>query len=91
MTPTATKQHVLDAGGYIYDFDRQVYFNRSAKKIFSVEFIADNDEAKLEECIREKTDAGKWRFYFNVQPSESVTRQIGAGPWLRPIAPSRTG
>lgn len=76
MTPTATKQHILDAGGYIYSFDRQVYFSRSAKKIFSVEFIADNDETKLEKSIREKADAGKWRFYFNVQPSESVKRQI---------------
>lgn len=76
MTSTATKQHILDAAGYIYDFDRQVYFNRSAKKIFSVEFIADKDEAELEERIRERTDAGTWRFYFNVPPSESVTHQI---------------
>ncbi len=76
MTTLATKQQILDAAGYDYNFDRQVYFNRKARKVFSVEFIADNDEAKLDESIRESTDAREWRFYFNVPPPESVKRQI---------------
>jgi hypothetical protein len=76
MTPIATKQNILDAAGYIYNFDREVYFNRSAKKIFSVDFIEDHNPSELERRIREKADAGKWRFYFNVPPSESVKRQI---------------
>ena len=78
MTTLATKQHLLDSGGYAYNFDRQVYFNRLAKKIFSIEFIADNDEAKLEQSIREETDAREWRFYFNVEPPESVKREIAS-------------
>jgi len=76
MTSLATKQHILDTAGYLYNFDRQVYFNRLAKKILSVEFIADSDEAKLEQTVRESTDSQEWRFYFNVPPSESVKRQI---------------
>jgi hypothetical protein len=76
MTTLATKQHILDSAGYVYNFDRQVYFNRSAKKILSVEFIADSDEAKLEQTIRETNDSPEWRFHFNVPPSESVKRQI---------------
>ncbi len=36
MTSLATKQQLLDSAGNIYNFDREVYFNRSAKKIFSV-------------------------------------------------------
>ena len=68
MTSLATKQNLLDSAGYVYNFDRQVYFNRSTKKIFSVEFIADNDEAKLEQSIRENTNAREWTFYFNVPP-----------------------
>jgi hypothetical protein len=76
MTTLATKQHILDAAGYIYNFDREVYFNRSAKKIFSVDFLEEHDGAKIERCIRESTDAREWRFYFNVPPSESVKRQI---------------
>jgi hypothetical protein len=76
MTTLATKQHILDAAGYDYNFDRQVYFNRSAKKIFSVEFLEDRDAAEIEQSIREETDARRWRFYFNVDPPESVKRQI---------------
>ena len=76
MTSLATKQHLLDSAGYAYNFDRQVYFSRSEKKIFSVEFIADNDEARLEQSIRENTDAREWKFYFNVPPPESVRLQV---------------
>ncbi len=76
MTTLATKQHILDAAGYIYNFDREVYFNRSAKKIFSVDFIEDHDYTELEQSIQEDTDAREWRFYFNLEPPEYVKRQI---------------
>lgn len=76
VTPIATKQSILDAAGYIYNLDREVYFKRAAKKIFSIDFIEDHTPAQLQQRIREKADAGKWRFYFNVPPSESVKRQI---------------
>ncbi len=76
MTSLATKQHLLDSAGYIYNFDRQVYFNRLAKKIFSVDFIEDHDETVLEQSIREDTNSQEWRFYFNVPPSESVKQQV---------------
>jgi hypothetical protein len=66
----------LDAGGYVYNFDREVYFNRSAKKIFSVDFLEEHDGAQIEQCIRESSDAREWRFYFNGAPSSSVKRQI---------------
>ena len=62
MTSLATKQHLLGSAGYIYNFDRQVYFNRLAKKIFSVDFIGDNDETVLEQSIREETGSREWRF-----------------------------
>lgn len=76
MTPIATKQHILDAAGYIYNFDRQVYFNRAAKKVFSVEFIADHNGRHLERSIREHTAGREWKFYFNEEPPESVKRHI---------------
>jgi hypothetical protein len=76
MTTPATKQNILDTAGYVYFFDREVYINRSTKKIFSVDFIEDHDGKELERSIREDTDAREWKFYFNVPPSESVKRQI---------------
>lgn len=78
MTPLATKQHILDAAGYVYNIDREVYFNRSAKKIFSVNFIEDHDGAELERSIRENSDAREWRFFFNEPPPESVKQQVAS-------------
>jgi hypothetical protein len=78
MTTLATKQHLLDSAGYIYDFVREVYFNRSAKKIFSVDFLEDNDPADIEQRILADTDAREWIFYFNVEPPESVKREIAS-------------
>lgn len=76
MTTLATKQHILDAAGYIYNIDREVYFNRSAKKLFSVEVLEDHEGAEIDKCINEKNDSREWRFYFNSPPSESVKRQV---------------
>jgi hypothetical protein len=65
MTTLATKQHILDTAGYVYNIDHQVYFNRSTKKIFSVDFLEDHDGSEIEQRINEKTNAREWRFYFN--------------------------
>ena len=80
MTTLATKQHLLDSGGYSYNIDRQVYFNRSAKKIFSVDFLEDHEGPEIEQRINEETDTREWRFYFNVPPPESVKRQVVESP-----------
>lgn len=76
MTTLATKQNILDAAGYIYNIDREVYFNCSAKKIFSLEFLEDHEGAEIDRCINEKNDSREWQFYFNSPPPESVRRQV---------------
>lgn len=80
MRTLATKQQIIEGAGYVYNFDREVYFNRKAKKIFSMDFIEDNDEEKLEQCVQEVREApgGRWLFYFNSPPAESVRRQLEA-------------
>lgn len=78
MKTLDTKQHLLDQAGFSYNFKREIYVNRKTKKIFSVDFVEDNDEKTLEECIREETSGKKWRFYFNTKPSEAVRREIEA-------------
>ena len=70
------KQDLLNEAGYAYNFDRMVYFNRRAKKAFSVEFIEDHDEDELKKLIREHTKTRGWQFYFNSTPSESVRRVL---------------
>ena len=73
-----TKQQILDDAGFTYNFDRKIYVNRKTKKIFSVEFVEDNNEKVLEQCIRKDTVGKGWRFYFNEDPPNAVKREIEA-------------
>ena len=70
------KEPILRANNYSYNFDRMVYYNRSARKAFSVEWLEDHSEAELQKYICEDTAGGEWRFYFNSEPSAAVKREI---------------
>lgn len=76
MPALATKIQILDSGGYRYNFDRMLYFNRAAKKAFSIEFIEDKNEETLEKCIHEDTGVKEWHFYFSSPLSDSVRREL---------------
>lgn len=71
----SSKREVLRKAGYVYDFDREVFFNRAARKAFSVEFVEDRAVDQLRRCIRE-SNRGRWRFYFNTPPSETVREDL---------------
>jgi hypothetical protein len=77
LTNVATKQQILEGAGYRYSFDREVYFNRQAKKAFSVEFIEDKPEEELRRRIEEKA-AREWQFFFNNPPSDAVKRELAS-------------
>ena len=72
MRTTTRKGEMLENAGYAYSFDRLSYINRRERKVFSVEFVQDHDEAELSRRINEPVSAGEWRFYFNTEPSPSV-------------------
>jgi hypothetical protein len=77
MSSVATKSQVLEDASYAYSFGRLVYVNRDARKVFSLEFVEDHDEAELADRIHEPgPPAGEWRFYFNSPPSEAVKREL---------------
>jgi hypothetical protein len=71
-----SKEKVLRDAGYVYNFDRMVYVNRVAKKVFSAEFVEDNDETQLRKRINEETNGSEWRFYFNKTPPAAVRREL---------------
>jgi hypothetical protein len=75
-TPEATmkKKDILLGADYRYNFDRNIYFNRTAKKAFSLEFVDDKDEMVIRQSIQEPTNGSGWKFYFNADPSEGVKR-----------------
>lgn len=61
----ATKTRILEGAGYRYSFDREVYFNRQAKKAFSVEFVEDRSEDEIEQLIRDNAPSTNWRFFLS--------------------------
>jgi hypothetical protein len=75
LANVATKQQILEGAGYRYSFDREVYFNRQAKKAFSVDFVEDKPEEELKRHI-EETPAKDWQFFFNNPPSDAVKREL---------------
>jgi hypothetical protein len=76
---TSTKTQILENAGYAYSFDRMVYVNREARKVFSTEFVQDHGETELEARINERPpDNHEWRFYFNADPPEAVKRELAA-------------
>jgi len=77
------KEPILRSLGYVYNFDRMVYFNRTARKAFSVEWLEDHTDDELRRALEEQNgtniadivtsaDDGAWRLYLNARPSESV-------------------
>jgi hypothetical protein len=70
------KKDILREAEYRYNFDRDIYFNRKAKKAFSLEFVDDTPEEELARRVRESTENSGWTFYFNHPPSESVKREL---------------
>jgi hypothetical protein len=73
---TESKARLLEEAGYAYSFDREIYVNRKTKKLFSLEFVADNSEDKIQERIRRREDGTRWHFYCNEEPSNAVRREL---------------
>jgi hypothetical protein len=70
------KKDILREANYAYNFDREMYFNRLARKAFSVPFIDDNPEEVLARCISEGKTGSGWKFYSNSELPESVKREL---------------
>ncbi len=76
MPKSLEKKQILEGSKFSYHFDRAIYFNRVAKKIFSVEAIEDNSSEWLKKKIHEKNDSGEWEFFFNDSAPEAVKKEI---------------
>jgi len=79
MTTLTTKTQLLEDAGYAYSFDREIYVNRKARKVFSLDFVEDHTEDVLAAKLGEPVPStGKWHFYFNSAPSPGVERELSA-------------
>ncbi len=70
------KKDILLKAGYRYNFDRDLYVNRAAKKAFSLEFVDDKPEEELAQRIQESSNGNGWTFYFNSDPPEGIRREL---------------
>lgn len=70
------KRDVLFKANYTYNFDRDLFVNRAAKKAFSAEYVDDHPEKEIVSAIAESTNGNGWTFYFNSQPTEGSRREL---------------
>ena len=70
------KKDILLKAGYTYNFDRDLYINRAAKKAFSLEFVDDKPEEELAQRVQENSGGNGWKFYFNSVPTEGMKREL---------------
>jgi hypothetical protein len=70
------KRDILKEAEYWFNFDRALFFNRKARKAFSLEFVDDKPEEEIRRRVGESTNGNGWTFYFNSPPTESVKREL---------------
>jgi len=73
---SSVKAPILKSAGYLYNFDRMVYFNRAAKKAFSAEWVEDHSDADLSEKLREPNVSGEWSIFADPKPSQAVVSKF---------------
>lgn len=56
------KSEMLFAANYRYDFDRDLYVNREARKAFSLEFVDDHSEETVRRAIQERNGGQRLAF-----------------------------
>jgi len=70
------KKDILREANYVYNFDREMYFNRDTRKVFSAEFIADRAEDEIVQRISEPGSGNGWKFHSNSPLPDSVKQEL---------------
>jgi hypothetical protein len=75
MTDLTEKEELLENSGYRYHFDRMMYFNRAARRAFSLEFVEDHSQEEILELLQTPRTED-WVFFFNAPPSDRVKHDL---------------
>jgi hypothetical protein len=75
MSELIEKEELLENSGHRYHFERMIYFNRTARRAFSIQFVEDHSRAEIQRLIDE-APAAHWIFHFNEQPSDRSKREL---------------
>ena len=63
MTDLTEKEELLESSGYQYHFDRMLYFNRTARRAFSLEFVEEHSQQEILQILH-APPAEDWVFFF---------------------------
>lgn len=72
--PNILKEDYLINHGFRYDFNREIFYNKKSKKVFSIEAVKDHDKQWLELSLKDPNN--DWEFYFNNDPSINIREQL---------------
>jgi hypothetical protein len=75
MTEMTEKEELLESSGYRYHFDRMIYFKRSVRRAFSLEFVEDHSQHEIQKLL-EAPATDDWAFHFNKPVSDRVKREL---------------
>jgi hypothetical protein len=73
---TTDNEQILKSARYVYNFDRMAYFNRAAKKAFSVEWVEDHTDEELRRALDEPNNSDDWQLYAEPRPPQSVINEF---------------
>ena len=75
MADLTEKEELLESSGYRYHFVRMMYFNRTVRRVFSLEFVEDHSRTEIQSLL-ETPATNDWFFHFNVPPSDRVKLEL---------------
>lgn len=75
MTELTEKEELLEKSGYRYHFDRMIYFNRSVRRAFSLEFVEDHSQQEIQTFLQSPA-ANAWVFHFNQPLSDRIRQEL---------------
>jgi hypothetical protein len=75
MADLTEKEELLESSGYRYHFVRMMYFNRTVRRVFSLEFVEDHSRTEIQSLL-ETPPTHDWFFHFNVPPSDRVKLEL---------------
>lgn len=75
MTDLTEKEQLLESSGYRYHFDRMIYFSRSVRRAFSLEFVEDHSRPEIQKLL-DTPATSDWVFHFNEPVSDRVKREL---------------
>jgi hypothetical protein len=70
------REPILQAAGYAYNFDRLAYYNRGARKVFSVEWLREHTDEEIHQAVEAPNDSGDWLIYADPPPSKRVVNEF---------------